>query len=641
MAVVGMKLVSIVGPLAEFDGVVSDCLVGKGFHPEDALSFTRALKGHSPFAYKNPYGDLLKQGLIVSELSGIAPDYHDFKGDQTTEEEISLYFLGIQKRIFDLTEEKKRLEKLLVEDEHLSVQLAHYGDIDVKLEDLFEFTYAEFRFGRIPIDTYKGLGVHLKENRDCFFFPSSMESDYIYGMYFAPRAIIQKVDAVFNSFHFERIHVDGRVTGRPQEAIETLRRESVESKNRLAEIEEELHTIKEKERDRFLTLYSKVRAENDIYDIRQYASHTEDSFYLIGWIPESGAKELEKKLTSRPEITFSFEHDAKNHKPPTKLKNKRIFRPFEFFVEMYGLPNYHELDPTPLMAISFTLLFGLMFGDVGQGLLLFFAGFLLHKKGMALGRIITYAGFSSTICGFLYGSVFGYEDIISGFHPLENSTTINITLVGGIITGVVFITVAIILNIVNGVRQKDLEKAVFSANGVAGFVLYWAILLAAIGFLMGHSEYISTAFIICLVVVPLLLIFLKEPLGALSRKCKEWIPKKKGEYILVNLIELFDVLLSFLTNTISFVRVGMFALNHAIMMMVVFTLANLSGNSTSIPVVVIGNLFVMLLEGLIVGIQVMRLNFYEMFSRFYEGNGVSYKPFEINYKNAGANKNKK
>ncbi|MCX7614364.1 MAG: ATPase V [Clostridiales bacterium] len=636
MAVLSMKLLSIVGPLQEFDNVVSSCLVGRGFHPEDSISVAKNLKGLYPFQYKNPYSDLLKQSITLSDVVGISPDYRDFSNAPESDEEIKGYFADLLSHVTELREERGRLSKLIIEDEQITLQLSYYGDLGARLEDLFNFTYAHFRFGRIPVETYRGLEIHLKENKDCYFFPSSIKSDYVYGMYFAPRTIITKIDSLFTTFHFERIRISGRVKGTPVEAIANLKKEIEESKKRIAEIDHALISLKESESDRFLSIYSRLRYLNDSYDIRQFASHTQDSFYLIGWVPDNEIEPISKGLSMHDKVTYVFDDldHFEEYTPPTKLVNRKIFSPFEDFVEMYGLPNYRELDPTPLMAICYTLMFGVMFGDIGQGFVLLLAGILLDKlKGIKLGRIIAYAGVSSTLFGIFYGSVFGSEELLHGFHVIESSSNINRTLIGGVLIGVIMITISIITNMINGVHQKDPEKIFFSSNGLAGFVLYWAILVGAIAYLMGHKELVSEWFILFLIVLPLIIIFLKEPLAHFVRHREKWVPESKSEFIMVNLIELFDVILSFLTNTISFVRVGMFALNHAIMMMAVYTLASLSGGSKNIFVLIFGNAFVMLLEGMIVGIQVMRLNFYEMFSRFYTGNGYKYKPFEINYKN--------
>lgn len=102
-----------------------------------------------------------------------------------------------------------------------------------------------------------------------------------------------------------------------------------------------------------------------------------------------------------------------------------------------------------------------------------------------------------------------------------------------------------------------------------------------------------------------------------------------GAYLTVAPFELFEVVLSFFSNTMSFLRVGGFVLSHAGMMAVVFTLSEMVGNAASPAVIIIGNLFVMGMEGLIVGIQVLRLEFYEMFSRYFDGDGKPFSPVTV------------
>ena len=139
-------------------------------------------------------------------------------------------------------------------------------------------------------------------------------------------------------------------------------------------------------------------------------------------------------------------------------------------------------------------------------------------------------------------------------------------------------------------------------------------------------------FIIICIVIPLLLMFLRDPLSKLCKKRKDIKPEGGiGGFITENFFELFEFLLSYVTNTMSFLRVGGFILSHAGMMAVVFTLAH-SFNAVGSPIVIIfGNILVMGMEGLIVGIQVLRLEFYEIFSRFFDGDGKPFIVSKINY----------
>ena len=202
------------------------------------------------------------------------------------------------------------------------------------------------------------------------------------------------------------------------------------------------------------------------------------------------------------------------------------------------------------------------------------------------------------------------------------------TLIMAIAFGVFLILIAMILNIYNGIRAKSIGKVLFDPSGIAGLVCYGSAVGAAALALTGHPIP-GTIILIILIGIPLLLIFLKEPLTRLLEKQRRIFPDgSKAMFIVENLVELFDVVLSYATNTISFVRIGAFALSHAGMMGVVLTLANVESGHPNFLVIILGNILVTGLEGLVVGIQVLRLEYYEMFSRFYQGTGKEFKPFK-------------
>lgn len=298
---------------------------------------------------------------------------------------------------------------------------------------------------------------------------------------------------------------------------------------------------------------------------------------------------------------------------------------------MYGVPNYNEIDPTPFLAVVYTLLFGIMFGDVGHGLCLAAIGLvmILLKKGGFLAKLLVPLGLSSTLFGFMYGSVFGFEGEHALIRPLwytpfEGSASMMNTLIYSVALGVVIILLCMAFNIVNGIRQKNWQKILFSQNGVAGMVFYALVLFCAISAMQGSGHPMTVAIIF--IVISLILMFLQEPLGKLLAKKKDWMPEEKGGFFVEAFFELFEVILSFVTNTVSFLRVGAFALNHAGMMSVVVMFMLQLNPAGSVAIAIFGNLLVIGLEGLIVGIQVLRLGFYEMFSRFYSGDGREFHP---------------
>ena len=320
--------------------------------------------------------------------------------------------------------------------------------------------------------------------------------------------------------------------------------------------------------------------------------------------------------------------------PPTKLKNPKFFKPFEMFIRMYGLPAHNEIDPTIFVALTYTFIFGAMFGDVGQGLCLFIGGALLYKlKKINLAGIISIAGIFSTFFGFMFGSVFGFEDIIEArwIRPISHMTTLpfigklNTVFIVAIAFGMGIILLSMIFHIINAKKAHDTE-ALLDQNGIAGLVFYGSVVLSVVLFMTGN-KLPGTIVLIVMFGIPLLLMLFKEPLTAKLEKRAEHSEEGKVMFVVQAVFEMFETLLSYFSNTLSFVRIGAFAVSHAAMMEVVLMLAGAETGNPNWVVVVGGNLFVCGMEGLIVGIQVLRLEYYEMFSRFYKGTGREFKPY--------------
>lgn len=227
------------------------------------------------------------------------------------------------------------------------------------------------------------------------------------------------------------------------------------------------------------------------------------------------------------------------------------------------------------------------------------------------------------IFGVLYGSIFGREDIIPAIFisPMKNIQTM---LIYGIGIGVVLIIIAMILNIKNGIKNKDKKKIFFETNGIAGLIFYLTILISGIYFLLKGKMIVSISILSIFIIVPLIAIMFKDILAEKIFKEKS---KEKSSFI-EKLFEVVEILLSFASNTISFVRIAAFAINHVGLCMAIYILSEMVTGTGTLVVSIIGNVLVIVLEGLIVGIQVLRLEYYELFSRFYTGDGKEYKPLK-------------
>ncbi|MFA7725484.1 MAG: V-type ATPase 116kDa subunit family protein [Candidatus Izemoplasmatales bacterium] len=376
---------------------------------------------------------------------------------------------------------------------------------------------------------------------------------------------------------------------------------------------------------------------NRIFEAKRYVVGLGDRFTISGFTEVANVDKVKSQFEGIEDLEIDVRPPGSDKRitPPTKLKNGWFSRPFSIFVEMYGVPAYGGIDPTPFFAITYCLLFGVMFGDLGQGLLLALFGLLLAKwKKSKLGEIAIRIGLFSAFFGLLYGSFFGNEEILTPFYTeflhmtskpiavLDSSSTMTL-LIGAIAIGAFLIVLSIGMRMYANLKKKKYVEFFFSHNGVAGLIFYCYILTALAISMLGIGNILTWPFLIPFIGVPLIMIFIKEPI-ARKHEGKKMFPSGFGGFIMEGFFELFDVILSYVTNTMSFMRIGGFILSHAGMMLVVTSLMTMVGNGGWI-VAIFGNLFVMLLEGLLVGIQVLRLEYYEMFSRYYDGDGIAFQ----------------
>ena len=549
---------------------------------------------------------------------------------------------SFESEIRQLTEQKQLLLAAKERGSGALEQLSHMENLSVSLDDIFASKYLQVRFGRLPSDSYQKLKYY--DDRLFFFQPLSEEGEFVWGFCFTDKIHVAEVDEILSSIFFERVWIPEYVHGVPGQTFEHLRGAVEEADRELEATDALIRETIDQNYDMCSILYATLQYLSRSFELRRHVSIHDSSFILVGFVPEKETAGLEKKLHELdPDLTVEISaHDSdKRFQAPTKLKNNFIVKPFEMFVDMYGTPAYNETDPTSFLAWTYILLFGIMFGDLGQGLVIAGLGLFLDRvKKMNFGKILERIGLSAAAFGLVYGSVFGLEHLLDPFYinvlglpgkPVEvmDGETINTLLLAAIALGVGLIVMAMIINVFTGLRNRDWEKALFSNNGVAGLVFYGAVLAGLVSMLTGGPNLFTLPYILGLLVLPILVIFLKEPLGRLAHGEHFELEGGIGSFIIEGFFELFDVVLSFVTNTLSFMRVGGFIISHAGMMSVVLTLTEMFTGAGSIVVLILGNIFVMALEGFIVGIQSLRLEFYELFSRYFDGQGVPYAPVSM------------
>lgn len=634
-----MKFLSITGPKEDIDRVVNQYLSKYEIQIENALSELKTVKDLRPYIETNPYKELfVKAGKLAANF-----DKQNLQNTENVSIEDALKTItDVDKELSGFSIKKESLlEKLGVMQTSYN-QILPFKELDYNVRSILHFEHIRFRFGRIPNEYYAKFETYVYDSLDTILYKCHEDKDYVSAVYFVPAALSRRIDAIYTSLHFERFIIPDEYNGTPGEAAEGLEQEITQLKAELDDINRAAAEILNNNRPAILAAYARLYTYNTNFNVRKLAActnHDVNTFYILcGWMTERNAALFQNEIKEDGNTFFFVEDDHNNllNGPPTKLKNPKLFKPFEMFIRMYGVPAYHELDPTILLSLTYAFLFGFMFGDAGQGLALLLGGLLLYKaKKVDLAAIVSCCGFFSTIFGFLFGSVFGFENIIEPLwlRPASQMSTLpfigrlNTVFIVAIALGMGLIVLTMILNIINGIRQRDPEEAWFDTNGLAGLVFYGSVLVTVLLFMNGQT--LPGAFVLTLMFgLPLLIIFLKEPLTAIVTKQSKIMPESKVMFFVQGFFEMFELLLSYFSNTLSFVRVGAFAVSHAAMMEVVLMLAGAeSGGSPNWVVVIIGNLFVCAMEGLIVGIQVLRLQYYEIFSRFYKGTGREFKPY--------------
>lgn len=630
-----MQFLSLTGPKEDIDRVIDQYLSKYEIHLENALSELQSVADLNPFLSINPYKTTFQRAeeLILSiDTSSLHAD-----PSITLEQAVETI------ELFDKQMDSFRETDTILEQKRNQLQssldlINPFINLDFDISTILHFETVKFRFGKISKEYITKFETYVYENLNSIFYKCHDDNNYIWGLYFVLGSESAKIDAVYKSMHFERIYIPDEYHGTPLSEVRSLKNQIREINKRIQEHTQKKQNLLFEHGHEIYSAYKKLESQIRNFDVRKLAACTNkhDTFYILcGWMTARDAKQFSKELENDPHVYCILEEEHSGSTPPTKLKNPKPLRPFEMFIKMYGLPSYNEFDPTIFVALTYAFIFGWMFGDVGQGLCLAVGGFALYAwKKINLAAIIGYAGIFSTIFGFLFGSIFGFEDIIEPLwiRPVSQMSTLpfigklNTVFIVAIGFGMALILLTMLIHIVNGIRSKDLEAACFDTNGLAGLIFYASVVSVIVLFMKGHTLP-GGALLFLMFGIPLLLIAFKEPI---TRK----LLKKKAEEqtgvvmtIVQAFFELFEVLLSYFSNTLSFVRIGAFAVSHAAMMEVVLMLAGAEAGTPNWIIIVFGNIFVCAMEGLIVGIQVLRLEYYELFSRFYKGNGREFKPF--------------
>ena len=572
-----------------------------------------------------------------------------------------------------LNEERRKVEDTLGEAKA-------FANLNAPFSELDQLSYLTLRIGRMDPRRQEELRQNLAD-RAVIIPLGTGDGDGSSGRFLAAASRKGRfaLESELKKADFTPISIPEGYKGIPSELLSGLE----ERLNKVLRDLDELNTRKDACRQEcganLQSLTSSYLMASIAEELKGHLVSTHNVYFLSGWIPADMVNTLVENLdriTEGRTAVRSYSPDEIDRvkegleKVPVSLNHGAFVKGFESVVFSYGAPLYGSIDPTLLVAFSFTVLFGIMFGDFGHGLVLLLLGFLVGKRGAAFlsgfrkfSVPLIAVGISSMIMGLLNGSFFTAETVFVGptraltlfltGHPMDRILVLMpLPEKGGSVVklfyffgftvgvGVLLNSAGLIVNTVNLFMHHDYEKALFSKTGISGIFLFWYALFIALRFTVSKINpalgsfdfhWFDTAGLL----VPLLGILLGPALYRLFTGKRPVFAEGVTVFAMEGMVEILETISTLVSNTVSFLRVGAFALSHAVLSYIVFRFAeevSAAGGTAFAAsgfILVFGNAVIIILEGMIVAIQVMRLQYYEFFSKFFTETGVEFSPFRF------------
>jgi V/A-type H+-transporting ATPase subunit I len=544
-----------------------------------------------------------------------------------------------------LLQRRQLLLQKLSDSAAVCERVSSYRGLDLLLDTPERFSFLHFVTGSLPAPNIESLEQKIGDNVALLPLPEQKGRQPLIAM--TTRTGWSALESTLQRAGFQAETLP-EVEGATVDSVaDASHQEQKEVAAKLDELKVELQALAATWVRPLAEIECLAHLERQLLTAELQVSHTESAVLISGWMPadrESAVKQHLRQITNgRCVIETAGAQACPDEQVPVLLRHPRVLRPFEMLVSAYGLPSYHELEPTLFVAVSYVLMFGMMFGDAGHGAVLAVGGLmaLLHgrtEKMRDAGVLILFAALSSIGFGIVYGSCFGLESFkkYALWHdPLEGDPIA--LMYGAIGIGVVLISLGLVLNIINRFWRGDVIGGFLDKFGVMGLVFYWGVLALITKYAAIESRGLVSLAIVLFVGLPLLGWALKEPIEYLAHRQTGHAAGAGGSFasITESLVGAFEAVLSYVANTISFVRLAAYAMSHAALLVAAFMMAeevrhfSVGGGMLSVLVIIFGNLVAIVLEGIIASVQALRLEYYEFFGKFFSGSGQPFKPFRL------------
>jgi len=656
MAVDKMKLVSICGSIKDLDEAARIIVFNGKIHMLNSISELKnnCFRSEEESGEKNQIDELsfirpYVSTLDFSEDEKIIKALHDLlniKQEVQTEyvdpsfdyhhimDDLKVCYDSVRSTVERIEELNQGIE---LRQEYLkNLQYARREGID--LGALLSLRNFKFEMMTLSREKYKKLKLNY-ENIPAVVFHLGVAEDSDIIAVVTPLDKKEESERIFTSLNVMELNIPRTYEGNTETIIRTIQKEIYDMKKEISELKGSVQWSRAEYYDTIKRAYNALVLNQKLDYVKSEMALGENLFYMFGFVPARDVDKLRQDIEESfmgkfVLMTDSVEDRKYGHSPPTKLTNNILFRPFESLVTMYGIPNYSEKDPTPFFALSYMLLFGAMFGDLGQGFVIWLGGLFLTYilRNASFGGILSRLGISSMFFGLMYGSVFGSEEVIHHLliSPMEDMNTI---LIGAVILGIVLINIGYVYSLINLHHRGDLEEGIFGREGLVGFVFFWVLILFIWDKVTNIFGLPAAVYLIALSAALLLMVF-KQPIAHKIQGKKELYEHSASDYYIEAGFGVIETILAVASNIISFIRVGAFALNHVGLYIAFATMTEMvESEAVGLLILIIGNVVIIGLEGLIVFIQSLRLEYYELFSKYYSGYGIPYTPAQINSHN--------
>ncbi len=593
-----------------------------------------------------------------SSLAGIKDCSAPCDDDRKKAADIIAAYTDLKTRIADATDEAHKVNEAYKE-------AMAFSNLKVSYSELEHLSFLSLRIGRIPENQYEDLKYRLEGSAVVI----KLGNDSSHILVASSKKGRFALDAELKNHNFVELEVPAEFKGVPESALKGLEQKKAEADKNLEELITEKSNFAETHQAQIEKLLGSFTIAVQIEDVTRRLESTELVYRITGWIPASETENYMKGLDELTEGRIAIRAYEPFEVPsvmsgkeqvPVKLKHGKFVKSFERMIFSYGSPVYGTIDPTPFVAVFFTILFGIMFGDFGQGLFFVLFGILMLCNVIKVGGWNKFApifmaiGISSSIMGLLTGEFFGTETVLEPFAewvtglfgtprapilklmPSADPKSIYVMFgVFGVAVAIGFVinTCGLVLNIINNLGRKRYAEALLGKNGLAGAVFFWYVIALVLRIVL--AKHAVAAYDIIIILVSLFFAAFAEPFERALNHEKPLFENGFGTYVISGAVELIEVVSGYLSNTVSFVRVGAFALSHAVLNFTILTLTEMVGGPRSIGgiiVLIAGNALIIVLEGMIVAIQVIRLQYYEFFSKFFHETGKEFKPFRFELK---------